>query len=103
MQTQNPTPGAFPSASFEEEEVVIRLSSTAGLALIASSWPTWTARLFKRYGRPYGTMLSQAGGKVLCTFWQIPIGLVTFRKPSRPRPRRLAGHAKTRKSAGRVA
>ena len=103
MPTDNEMPFAFASTSFEEQEVVIRLSRTTGLAHISSCWPTWTARLFKRYGRPRRTALSQPGGKVVCAFWDIPIRFLTFRRASRPGPRNLAGLAKARevRKAGR--
>jgi hypothetical protein len=71
----------FASTSVSEQEVVIRLSRVTGLAHISCCWPTWTGRFFKRYGRPQRVSVSKENGRATCTFWDIPIRYLTFRRP----------------------
>ena len=104
MPTDNETPFAFAPTSIMEQEVVVRLNRATGMAHISSCWPTWTARLVKRYGRPHHTAISQAGDQVVCAFWNIPLRLITFRKPSRRGARNPAGLEKAQevRQAGRL-
>ena len=103
MATDDDKPLHFAPTSLHEQEVVVRFDRSSGMAYVSSCWPMWTARFLKRYGRPQRLNLSPRDGKVTCAVWEIPIRLITFRKPSRPGPRNPAGLAKARKArwAGR--
>jgi hypothetical protein len=94
MLTDNKTLFGFAPESFKEHEVTVRLNRTTGLAHIASCCPSWTARLAKRYGLPRQAVLSQPSGTIVWAIWELPIGLVTLRKPGWSRRRKLAGIVK---------
>ena len=68
------------SVSIAEQEVVVRLDRQSGQAHICSSWPMWSQRLEKRYGRPTKVSKVSKDGEVSAAFWDVPIGLITFRK-----------------------
>ncbi len=65
----------------DEMEVMIRLDQQDGQAHICSTWPEWSRKLEKRFGRP-GKHTAR-GEHVTSAFWAVPLHCVTIRTGKR--------------------
>ena len=72
-------PTKYAPTSREESEVVIRLDRVSGEARLSSTWPGWSAKLERLYGRPDKESVN-GDAQVTCAFWTVPIQRVSFRR-----------------------
>lgn len=72
----------FAPTTQAESEAVIRLDAQDDAVYISSSWPMWSRRFSKRFGRPEKVSRSRDGG-VTCAWWKLP--LAAFKMPRLPR------------------
>jgi len=85
----------FAPVGREEREVVARLDAETRRVHLNSAWPVYSRRFQRFYGPPSHVTRNHEGEVTTCS-WEIPLGLVTFRRPRNPGSGNPTGLARLR-------